>query len=282
MDMSRACRTWWGFDPKKTPFGNTIEEAGGLFLWPAFDDTVELICEAVLRRRFLCVVGVPCSAKSTAWAEASRRLKERRSVIHLARPRGIDPQAYSEPTIYLALQACISPTTHMRRMREERAAQCRALLEKCNDAKQPVCLLVNDAHACREQFLVTVKRLWDDLYGYDRMLSVILVGHPQLAATVATISEIDQRSELVILPGLGDALPAYLAHECARCGLAASPFDDSAIEELYKLGSDNWTASKDHPLYVNNVVSLAMTRAHEIKHRPITADLIAEAARKAR
>jgi len=280
MDMTRACRTWWGFDPKKQPFSNTIEEAGGLFVWDAFDQSVELICEAVLKRRFLCIVGVPCSAKSTAWAEACRRLKEQRPVIHLARPLGIEPQAYGEPTIYLALKQCIAPKMHMRRMREERAAECRALLEKCNDAKQPVCLMINDAHACKEPFLITVKRLWDDLYGYDRLLSVILIGHPELAATVATIPEIDQRSEVVILPGLGDALPAYLEHECARCGLTSSPFDDSAIEELYKLGSDNWTAAKDHPLFVNNVVSLALAKAHEIKHKPLTGDLITDAAKK--
>lgn len=282
MDMTRACRTWWGFAPGKSPFNNTIEEAQGLFVWSAFDDTVELICEAVLRRKMLAIVGVPCSAKSTAWAEACRRLREQRSVIHLARPLGIEPQAYSEPTLYLALAKCIQPSTRLRRMREERAAQCRAMLEACNDAKQPVCMAINDAHACHPQFLVTVKRLWDDLYGFDRLLSIILIGHPQLAATLATIPEIDQRSEVVILPGLGDALPAYLAHECARCGLATSPFDDSAIDELYKLGSDNWTAARDHPLFVNNVVSLALAKAHEIKHRPINGDLIADAVRKAR
>jgi len=282
MEMSRATKTWWGFDPKKQPFSNTIEEASGLFVWDAFDECVEDVVEAVLKRKFLCLIGPPCAAKSTCWAEAARRLRERKGIFHLASPLGLEPQAYSEPTIYLTLREAIAPESDpLRRMREERAAQCRRMLMRCNDAKQPVVLTINDAHACKGEFLLTLKRLWDNLDGLDRLLSVLLIGHSGLTAKVGQIKEINQRSEVLHVPPLGTAIPNYLQHECARCGLKDFPFDDSALDELDKLRNDAVPeAANDHPLFVNLVAAAALSEAHRLKQRTINHDIITKAVTK--
>lgn len=284
MDLSKRCKEYWGIDPKLTAFGDRIEAADGLFLWPAFEEVVERIVAAIRKRRFLIVVGSACSAKSTAWNEAKRRLRADSIACHVAEPQGIAPERYRDQAIYHAIKWAVEPPDGtreraLRRFREDRAVQCRQLLERENDRGNPVCLAVNDAHLCAGEFLLMAKRLWDDLHGFDRLLSVVLIGQPSILSTVAGIREIDERAEVVRMGGLGESMGEYLHHELARCGVKTLPLDDGAIEQLACLRKADWRESLDHPLMVNNVVSLALHKGWRIKSDHVDRDLMVEAMR---
>ena len=294
MELSKSCKEYWGFSPFLTPFGTHVEKAEALFLWPKFEAVVERMVNAVEKRRFLLVAGAACSSKSTAWREAQMRLREKHVIIHIAEPVGLDPWAYDEQTIYRTVHRAMAlggqsdeglgsdkerREVALKRSREERALQCRRLLERANDAGQPTCLAVNDVHKCRRSFLFLAKRLWDDLYGFDRLLSVILVGQPDVVTAVTDIPEISERTEVVTMPGLGEALDDYLAFECRRCGLAAVPFDAGAVDAIKKLNTTNWTNTRDHPLVVANVASRALHEAWRVKLRAVDSDIVAKALR---
>jgi len=286
MDLSQACKEHWGFQPIPTPFGKTIRDAEGVFVWPAFDAVVRRIIRAIEWRRFLVVVGAACSAKSTAWSEARRRLSEKNVVCHICQPLGLDPSQYGESAIYSSLVQALAVKKSLARSREGRAYQCRQLLEAANaggeEKKQSVAFAVNDAHlACRD-FLLMTKRLWDDLYGFDRLLAVILIGQPSLLSEVSDTREMAERAEVVELPGLGDSLSDYLAHECARCGAHEMPFDEGAIRVFSRLKGKDWQTTLDHPLIVNNVASRALHLAHKIKAPVVDADCAAKAMRQER
>ena len=245
---------------------------------------MDRIVHAIKRRQFLIVGGTACSAKTTAWAEAKRRLREEAVAAHFCQPLGLSPRDYNEQTIYRVIKYAISPPDDSRenafkRSREGRAMQCRQILESQNDQGHPVCLAINDAHTCRVNFLIMCKRLWDDLYGFDRLLAVVLIGQPSLLSTTSGYPEINERTEVVRLPGLGKSLEKYLHHECARCGLEEFPFDETAIEQIRRLARPNWLETRDHPLVVNNVVSRALHDGWRIKAQAVNADLIAGAMR---
>jgi len=290
MELTNRCKDYWKLTRTKRPFSTHVEEAGGLFLWPAFDALVGRIVEAVTCRQFLVVAGAACSAKSVAWREARRRVRDAGGLAWVAEPQGLDPHRYRETTLYHAIKYGIeppdgSPQRRLARSYEDRARQCRRLLEDCNDRGTTVVLAVNDAHACSRRFLLACKRLWDDLYGFDRLLAVVLIGQPPLLRAVGGIAEIDQRAEVATLPGLGKHTAAYVQHEWARCcakGPRPAPLDEGAFEELGRLAGRNPLTSRDHPLAVNNVVSLALHEAWRIKAQTIDRDLMAEAVRACR
>ena len=75
-------------------------------------------------------------------------------------PRGLDPAKHCDQTIYRTIKYTIEPPTDetdraraFRRMREDRAAQCRVLLERCNASGNPVCLAIDNAQDCTKPFL---------------------------------------------------------------------------------------------------------------------------------
>lgn len=269
MDLSKKCKEYWGFDPAKTPFGMHIEEPDALFVWPEFGRVVDRIVRAIKRRQYLVLVGLACSAKTTAWAEAARRLREERSRVTVCQPRALDPRDYNEQTVYRVLVSAMT-TAPLRQAREARALQVRELLQEQNTGGTAVVFAVNDAHKCDETFLLLTKRLWDDLDGFDRLLSVLLVGQPDLMRLVSGCREINERTEVVRMPGLGKHVRAYVEHECTRCGASEFPFDDSAIRAIERLRHDRWEQSHDHPLIVNNLAGAALHLAWDSTAQVVT------------
>lgn len=293
MLSKKACQ-YWGLDYDADPFGTHINSTDSLFLWPEFEDVITRICAAISKRQFLVVAGAACSAKTTAWHEAQRRLTAEDIHAKFCAPRSYDPQQYRDQTIYHAIKYSLDPpdgsrARNFKRFREDRAMQCRQLLEQANEAEHPVCLAVNDAHLCRAEFLLVCKRLWDDLYGFDRLLSIILIGQPALIRSVSQIREINERAETVRMPGLvrlnargqvaESYIEAYLHHELARCGGSEFPLDAQAVDMLDRLARANWIETQDHPLVINRVVGRAMMMAHKIKASVIDADLMTRAMR---
>jgi type II secretory pathway predicted ATPase ExeA len=280
MDLSQRCREHWGFKAGSHPFAKSIQDLEGLFVWPAFDDAARRITRAIEWRRFLVVVGPACSAKSTLWTEVKRREAESQTITNVCEPKGLSPVAYDEQTIYRCLvRGMTTSDTPLRRSREDRAWQVRQLLEQSNASKTAVILTINDAHLCRQEFLLLCKRLWDDLYGFDRLLSVIFIAQPKILTTIADCPEISERTDILRMPGLGDYLPEYLHHECTRAGAETFPFDATAVGLLKTLHRENWMASRDHPLIVNNIASRALHMAFTVKDKAVTESHVSEAIR---
>lgn len=280
MHLSRGCKQHWGFEPGVEPFGKHIESPDGLYVWPAFDELVRRIVRAIEYRDFLVVVGEAASCKTTAWTEAKRRVREKPfAALSVCEPRGLEPRNYAEQTIYRAiLRGIAGPDARQKCAKEDRAIQVRRLLEAENDAGRAVVFAVADAHVCRGRFLVACKRLWDDLYGFDRLCSVVLVAQPAILTTVGQSREISERTEVVQAPGLGKHVEDWLQHECGRGGLVESPFDDAAVRRLTDLAK----VGGDHPLVVSNLASRALELGYRIKAKSIGADLVAKAIREER
>jgi type II secretory pathway predicted ATPase ExeA len=285
MELSKNCLTYWNFAPAfndAQPFDRTLDKVDSIYVWECFDTVTRRICRAVKRREFLVVAGTACSAKTTAWQTAHEKLKENYSNWHLAKPRGLDVSKYSDINLGRCIAAAIDPMANIKRDREARGIQIRNMLENANADNRPVVLLINDAHLCNKNFLLLCKQIWDDMDGFDRLLSVILIGQPRLLQVIRDIHEISERTEVVRMTGLENKLVDYVRHEFNRFGVSDDkiPLDESAFTELKKLSSRNWTAARDHPLIINNIVSRALTIAWKIKEKTITGEIIAEAMRK--
>lgn len=286
MQLSTATKKWFGFEPTTNPFSDTPDGAEALFRWPAFDDVVERIVEAVLGHRFLIVAGNYGSSKSTAWQLAREQLEgSPRANVLIAEPAGLDPRTYDDNTVYRAVVHCIGDGQKLRQSRADRATQCQEILARHYDRSGPErkcrsAFVVNDAHCCKRDFLLMCKRLWDQLHGFARMTAVVLIGQAPLYAAVEREGEISVRREVVILPGLGQHIPDYVRFECTRCGVEAdSIFRPEAYEALRTLRSDKRFDTNDHPLRVSNVVARALRTAQSIRSKTVDADAVGHAIR---
>jgi type II secretory pathway predicted ATPase ExeA len=282
MELSRRALEYWGLSVRKECFGNTLHDEDDVFVWPAFEEAVESIIEGVERRRFMQLVGSPCSAKSTIWSMARRRLAAGSRPWHCCQPQSAQIGKFNEACILVTVRHTITGADNYARDRETRARQVRKLLEEQNAKGNLVTLAINDAHDASDKFLLLLKRMWDDLYGFDRLLSVMLIGHAGLLTMTSKVQEIAQRAEVIYSPGLGDSLQAYVQHELARCGCDRWFFDAEAIDELSKLSGDpkkpdNWRTRRDHPLLVNNIIRRALQEGFHVKEKMIGRELMTKA-----
>lgn len=281
MQLTPAIKKYFGFEPGLNPFSDTPDSREAIFPWPAFEAAVDKIVNAVVDHRFLVVCGNYCSSKSTAWMLAREQLNKHRAYnVLIAQPAGLDPRGYDEATVYRALVNDIGDGQKLAHSREARAAQCREILQRhvaqSGDKRNCSAFVVNDAHCCRRDFLLMCKRLWDDMYGFKRLCSVILIGQAGLYREVEQIGELASRRELLILPGLGDALPDFIRFECGRCGVDADKiFETDAYEALRGLRSGKTFDTQDHPLRVSNVIVRALREAKRIQSRKVNGELIA-------
>jgi type II secretory pathway predicted ATPase ExeA len=284
MELSRRALEYWGLPVRKECFGNTLHHEDDVFVWPAFEEAVESIVDGIQRRRFMQLVGSPCSAKSTIWAMSKRRLAEGSRRWHCCQPQSAQIGKFNEACILVTVRHTITGADNYARDRETRARQVRKLLEEQNAEGNLVTLAINDAHDASDKFLLLLKRMWDDLYGFDRLLSVMLIGHAGLLTATSKVQEIAERADVIYSPGLGDSLQAYIQHELARCGCTEWMFDGEAIDELSKLSgdpkkNDNWRTRRDHPLLVNNIITSALQEGFRVKERTIGRELMASAIR---
>lgn len=286
MQLSGTLKRYFGFDSSTNPFSDTPDGPEAIYRWPAFDSAVDAIVDAVLTHRFLVVCGNYCSSKSTAWMLARERLvNHARCNVLLAEPCGLDPREYAEATVYRAIVHDIGDGQALKLARAERAAQCKSILARhlergTNERPTAAAFVCNDAHACRPEFLLICKRLWDQLDGFARLCAVILIGQSPLYYAVEREGEIAARREILILPGLGERIADYVRFECARCGAdAAALFGDDAFDALGTLRGTKRFDAQDHPLRVSIVIGRALREAHRLRVKQINADLIAAAIR---
>jgi len=283
MELSRRALDYWGLAARSEPFGNTLKDENSVFVWPEFESAVESLLGVIERRQIAALVGSTCSAKTTIWQTVQHRMREHGGLWSCCQPVSKDPAHYNETCLLRAVKESILPedgtrTNAFRRDRESRARQVRQLLEGENARRNPVTLAIDNAQDCGISFLLLCKRIWDDVYGYDRLLSMIFIGHAGLATMIAKERELAERAQIIRAPGLGEHLGAYLQFELARCACNRPLFEDNALEELAKLeGNGNWLSRRDHPLIVNNIVSRALQQGFHIKAKSVGRDLVAEA-----
>ena len=174
---------------------------------------------------------------------------------------------------------------------EARFAQLHRALKEAGRAGQRVVMVIEEAHCLPVPTLKHLKRFVELEDGFRKLLSVILVGQPELEQRLSErnpeVREVVQRCEIALLPPLDAALPAYVAHKLSRVGTDVSKvFDGDALEAMrerltaapqaLKGGGRTRAVSLCYPLAVNNLATAAMNLAARIGSPRVTADIVRE------
>lgn len=236
---------------------------------------------------FIAVVGESGSGKTTLRRETIDRIGREGLPVAVIQPKSFDKTALKSAHICQAILADVKPNEHPKRSLEALARQVEKALTESGRSGQSHVLIIEEAHDLSIQTLKYLKRFWEMEDGFKKLLSIVLIGQPELKEKLNErqyfeAREVIRRCEVVELLPLDNQLADYLGLKFKRLGRPVGEvIDDSAFDairtRLTLLGRGpqrNQTVSMTYPLVVNNVVTKAMNLAAEIGAVRVTADIV--------
>ena len=260
-----------------------------VYLSPESRYVREFMYDAARHGNFLAVVGESGSGKSTLREDLIERLKEDGDGVVIIEPYtlsmsgGQNGKPMLARHIAEAVIATLAPGASIPRSQEVRDRRLHKLLKDSNGAGMRHVLIIEEAHDLHPQTLKALKRFWELKDGLKRLLSIILVGQPELmdklGSNQADVREVVQRCVPVELGPVKD--PAdFLSHRFSRAGAdLAAVFEPDALETLrdrliVARDMSGKGAYKGYPLAISNFATAAMNLAAGLGERTVTADVV--------
>lgn len=235
---------------------------------------------------FLAVVGESGSGKTTLRRDLIDRVQRDAQLIILIQPRLIDKGTMTAGGICEAIIGDLREGEKVPRSLEAKARKVEQLLKDSSRAGNSHSLLIEEAHDLSIQTLKFLKRFWELEDGFKKLLSIILVGQPELKNKFDErihyeAREVIRRCEVAELAPLDRHLEEYLALKFKRVGKGlAELFDKDAYDamraRLTRQKDAGKAVSMVYPLVVNNLVTSALNLAAEIGAGKVGADVIKE------
>jgi len=212
------------------PFDRGIA-AGDLYLSPAFSELLARFVYACNNRSFMLVTGDVGAGKSSALRALFAQLDA--SVyrfIYIADSR-LTPRAFYEHAL---AALAIAPTGFLPRLKRNFRTTVQDLVE--NQERQLV-VAIDEAHTLGHDMLQELRFLLNFRLDSNSLFTLLLVGQPELKATLKLLAylPIAQRLDLTFHLG-GFALPEtrdYIHHQLSTAGCDQPLFTQQVIEKIH-------------------------------------------------
>lgn len=278
----------------RAPFSTDLSGAEDVFKSPDIRYVSEAMYQTARFGGLLAVVSESGGGKTTLLRELEERLAAEQQQILIVKPyvlamedNDLKGKTLKAGHIVEALMNVVSPLERLKINPQARFTQLHKALKNSHASGYQHCLIIDEAHALPISTLKHLKRFFELEIGFKKLLSIILIGQPELKIKLserdAGVREVVQRMELVELPDLGNALPDYIKFKLSRFEKKVEDvIDDSGIEAIRnRLTVTRRTATHSqtevsllYPLAVGNVMISAMNLAAELGVPVINADVI--------
>lgn len=251
---------------------------------------------AIGNTNFLAVVGESGAGKSTLREELAERLRAESRPVVLIAPYVLGMEENDKKGRCLRSDHIAEAILHAvaggdtpKRSPEARFRQLHEALIASSRMGMQHLLVIEEAHGLALPTLKHLKRFLELKDGMRRLISVLLLGQPELREKLderrAAVREVAQRCQIVTLPPLDASLGDYLAHRFASAGLdLAAIVEPTAVDALMQAltitqrhGSgpgDTQVISLTHPLVANNLLTAAINQAASLGAPRVTAELV--------
>lgn len=281
------------FGLPRSPFVDDINTLADVFASASTRRARAALMDAALNQGFVALVGESGSGKTTLREELEERIRIEQRPVVVIKPYVVEMEVSDQRgkmmksgQIAEAIVHTLAPGAVVRSSTQARARQVHELLTSSQTAGYANLLVIEEAHRMPKSTLRHLKSFMEMKHGMRRLLGVVLIGQPELDATlsdkVSDVREIVQRCERREMLPLDDDLPAYLEHKFARAGVRAADVlaDDAADAiraRLFRvprggMGSDGFSIC--YPLVVNNLMVRAMNAAAARKFAKVDANVI--------
>lgn len=262
----------------RDPFNTDPECAEDLFRGPDQQYAAEAIWEAVRNSRLFALVGESGSGKSTLMDDFKERVRKEELSVRLIQPMLPEKQKLTGTGILEAIIRDMAPNATLRARAEGLARQAHELLAEASEAGQHCVLIFEEAHDLSLHAIKQLKRFHEFKTGWKRLLSIVLVGQPELLTKLGEHAtgearEVARRLEIVQLLPLDNELEGYVAHKLMRANSAADKIFSAdtydavrvRLRSMIKSGTRAGDMiSMTYPLLVNNLLVKALNTAAEL------------------
>ena len=274
--LSPAARQHFGL--ARDPFGECREPAD-VFLSPDARYVREAMWSVCRHGGFLAVVGESGAGKSTLREELAERIHAESPGTVLIQPYVLameDKDSVGKTLrsqhIAEAIVRAVAPLAKTMSSPEARFRQLHDVLRDSHRTGARHVLVIEEAHCMPVQTLKHLKRYLELKDGMKPLMSVILLGQPELALKLNEqdpgVREVVQRIELVPLAPLDQHLEAYLQHRFGRAGVKLTDVVDAsgmdALRARLTPAQGRHRGSLLYPLAVHNCLTAAMNAAADL------------------
>lgn len=247
----------------------------------------ESIYQAAKHGGLIAIVGESGSGKSTLRRDLIDRIKRDGDQIIVIQVQTVDKEKLTTQHICDAVIADISSEKPKLSL-EAKARQVQRLLTDSARMGNRHVLIIEEAHDLTVKTMKYLKRFWEMEDGFRKLLSVTLIGQPELGDRLDErknyeMREFIRRCEVAQLAPLDNHLEEYFELKFKRIGMnAADVIDKSAYDALRArlVRTNPYTKvieSQCYPLIVQNALIKCMNRAAEIGLPKVNADLVGKA-----
>jgi len=240
---------------------------------------------------FLAVVGESGSGKTTVLTDLEQRIHSDKLPIIVIKPYVLAAEETDHKGTMLksahvaeSILRNLAPNSPVRISPEARFKQLHNALISSHQAGYSHCLVIEEAHSMPITSLKHLKRILELQIGFTKLVSVILIGQPELMIKLsernAEVREVVQRCEVAHLrPMAPQLLEEFLAYRFKRVGKNLNEvIDQSGITQITKRLISKSKESQLYPLAVGNFMLAAMNIAASIGVPVIDAAVIDEVA----
>lgn len=281
------------FKLARDPFTECREPAD-VYLSPDARYVREAMWSTARHGGFLGVVGESGGGKTTLREELLERIARDEPSIIVCQPYVLameDKDTVGKTLRSHHIAECIvrnvAPLAPPRSSPDARFHQLHELLRESSRSGMRHTLLIEEAHCLPIATMKHLKRYLELKDGMRPLLSIILVGQPELVQKLdernPQVREVAQRIELVHLAPLDQHLTDYLRHRFRRVDAALDDVIDAGGVDALRArltpsGKHQRGGSLLYPLAVHNALAAAMNAAAELGAPKVTRDIVGGAA----
>lgn len=283
--------------PACDPFLDDVESPEDVFKTPDIRTVRQALWDNVKHGGMLAVCGESGSGKSTLRRDLIERIEAESVSAIVVEPYVLameenDQKGKTLKAAHIAeaLISRIDPRAKPKRSPEARFAQLHQLLKDSRKAGNKHVLIIEEAHCLPTATLKHLKRFIELEDGFKRLLSIILIGQPELRHKLSEknqeVREVVQRCYVVELQPLNQHLGDYLKFKFKRIGVelanVISADGISAIEQRlgYQPTGNTRSMKREtmsswlYPLAVGNLVVACINTAASLGVPLVTADVV--------
>jgi len=267
----------------RNPFIGDVEKSSDIYKSDEHRYIEAAMLDAAKHGGFLAVIGEVGSGKTVILREVKMQLQRENKVLFVC-PDSTETDCINTSMLSDAIIMSLSEETPKNR-REHKARQLKKLLLARKGAGYQVCLIIEEAQDLTTRALKQLKRFYEFEQGYEKLLSIIMVGQIELNQLLredlhSEMREVIRRIQKAEIRGLGDDIHKYVEHKFKRVNVK---FDDIITEEAIAALSRRLTVddgrgkkpvSHAYPLLINNYVAQAMNLACEMGEPMVTEEVI--------
>lgn len=276
----------------RDPFADeSMQSTDDVFMTPDVRYVREALYQTARHGGFLAVVGESGAGKSTLRRDLIERINNEHAPVIVIEPYIIAMEdndnkgkTLKATSIAEAIINTLAPLEGVKRSQEARYRQLHKALKDSNNAGYSHVLIIEEAHSLPLPTLKHLKRFYELENGFKKLLSIVLIGQPELAIKLSErnqeVREVVQRCEVVNLPPLDTHLEAFLAFKFERMNKPLTDIlDTGAIDAIRarlnnNVGGRKGVVSLLYPLAVSNLTIAAMNLAEKIGVPVVNADVI--------